>query len=132
MNSRELASLAIRRVFVLLFFFYYRLQGFEHLEGETHYAVVLAPNLEVDGTIVVVDERFGEEPLVVVKPLSPLWDGFVLYLACLLTHLAYAPPLSSALCMPSGTCFKHFLPLKFYRAYAGLLTYTLSVWAPVL
>src|SRR5215216_4524962 len=86
MNSRELASLAIRRVFVLLFFFYYRLQGFEHLEGEAHYAVVLAPNLEVDGTVVVVDERFGEEPLVVVKPLSPLWDGRALNLARLLSR----------------------------------------------
>jgi len=61
MNSRELASLAIRRVFVLLFFFYYRLQGFEHLEGEAHYAVVLAPNLEVDGTVVVVEMSASEK-----------------------------------------------------------------------
>src|SRR5215213_6547308 len=47
--------------------------------------------LSLDGLIVVVDERFGREPLVVVvKSLGPLRDGFVLYLACLRTHL-YTP-----------------------------------------
>jgi hypothetical protein len=38
MNSRELGALAIRRVFVLLFFFYYLAQGLEHLEREAHHA----------------------------------------------------------------------------------------------
>jgi hypothetical protein len=90
MYCRELGSLAIRRVWL---FFYHLGQGLEHLEGEAYYTVVSAPELEVESLIVVVEESFGEEPLVVVKTLGPLWDGFVLYLACLLTHQAYAPPL---------------------------------------
>src|SRR5215211_341587 len=62
------------------------------ISKEAHYAVVLAPDLEVDGTIVVVDERFGEKPLVVVKPVGPIRDGRVLYLARLLAHPACSPP----------------------------------------
>ena len=50
--------------------------------------------LSLDGLIVVVDEGFGREPLVGVKPLGRLRDGFVLYLACLRTHL-YRPSPSS-------------------------------------
>src|ERR671921_1339867 len=50
--------------------------------------------LSLDGLIVVADEGFGKEPLVVVKSLGPLRDGFVLYLACLRTHL-YRPSPSS-------------------------------------
>ena len=64
----------------------------EHLKREAHHAAVLAPDLEEESLTVMVDERFGEEPLVVVKPLGPLRDGFVLYLARLLAHLLYAPP----------------------------------------
>src|ERR671920_123179 len=48
--------------------------------------------LSLDGLIVVVDERFGGEPLVVVKSLGQLRDGFVLYLACLRTHLYWPSP----------------------------------------
>src|ERR671917_2876183 len=106
MNSRELGSLAIRRVFVFLFFFYYLAQGLKHLEREAYYAAVLTPTLEVESFIVVVGEHFGEETLVVVKTLGPLRDGFVVYLLCLLTHLAHSPPLTSALCMPCDSCFK--------------------------
>src|SRR5215211_2666689 len=75
-----------------MFFFYYLGQGFEHLEGEAHHSAVLAPYLEAESLIVVVDERFGEEPLVVVKTLGILWDGFVLYSACLLAHLVCVAP----------------------------------------
>ncbi len=59
---------------------------------EAYYAAVFAPDLEVECVIVVVDERFGEEPLVVVEPLGPFGDGFVLYLARLLI-LAQLPDL---------------------------------------
>ena len=38
----------------------------------------------------MVEKRFFEEPLVVVKPLGPLRDSLVLYLARLLTHLNIA------------------------------------------
>src|ERR687893_1302849 len=92
MNSRELGLLAIRRVFVFLFFFYYLAQGLKHLEREAHYAAVLTPTLEVESFIVVVGEHFGEESTVVVEALGLLWDSFVVYLARLLTHLAYTPP----------------------------------------
>src|SRR5918992_1962951 len=92
MNSWKLASLAIRRRFRFLFLLYYLAQGFEHLEREAHYAAVLTPTLEVESFIVVVGELLGEEPLVVVKALGLLWDSFVVYLARLLTHLAYTPP----------------------------------------
>src|SRR5215207_7692798 len=77
---------------VFLLFFYYLAQGFEHPEGKADYTVVLTPTLEVESLIVVVDERFGEKPLVVVKSLGPLRDGFVLYPACLLAHLPWTPP----------------------------------------
>src|SRR5215217_4636495 len=65
-------------------FFLYDLQALEHLEGEAHYAAVLALVLEVDGFIVVVDESLGEDSLVVIETLSPLRDSFALYLALLL------------------------------------------------
>src|SRR3712207_350334 len=68
-------------------------EGLEHLEGEAHHAAVLAPALEVEGLLVVVEEHLREEPLVVVEALGPLRDGIVLDLACLLTHLAYSLPL---------------------------------------
>jgi hypothetical protein len=57
--------------------------------GEAHYAVVLAPEFEIESLIIVVDESLGEEPLVVVEPLCPFRDGFVLYLAYLLTQNAH-------------------------------------------
>ena len=63
----------------MLSFFLHYLQTFDHLEGEAHYAAILAPALELYGLIVVVDESFGEEPLVVVEPLGPLGDGLVLW-----------------------------------------------------
>src|SRR5215211_7030490 len=48
--------------------------------------------LEVESLIVAVDKCFLEESLRKVKPLSPLWDGFVPYLLRLLTHRPYVPP----------------------------------------
>jgi hypothetical protein len=100
-NSGELGSLAVRRVFVPLFFFlllYYLAQGSKHLEREAHYAAVLTSTLEVESFIVIVGEHFGDESLVVVKTLRPSWDGFVVYLLCLLTHLAHSPPLIRLMC----------------------------------
>jgi hypothetical protein len=111
--------LAIRRVFVLLlfllFFFYYLTQGLKHLESEAHYAAVLAPTLEVESFIIVVGEHFGEESLVVVKTLRPSWDGLVIYLMCLLTHLAYAPPL---ICLMCALCRLFQTPLPQTRLHA--------------
>jgi hypothetical protein len=46
---------------------------------EAHHAAILASDLEVEGLVVVVNQRFGEEPLVVVEPFGPLRDGFVLH-----------------------------------------------------
>jgi hypothetical protein len=86
-GSRKLGSLATspgRRLLVVLLL--PRL-GFRASRRKADYAAVLAPNLEVESIIVVVDESFGEKPLVVVKSLGPLRDGFVFYLAGLLTHL---------------------------------------------
>src|SRR5918994_5876105 len=77
--------------FLLLF---HHLQALDHLEGEAHYAALLALVLDVDGLIVVVDEYLGEHPAVVVEPLSPLWYGPVAYLAGLLAH-RLAPSLDS-------------------------------------
>src|SRR5215203_3383287 len=51
-------------------FFLHDLQALDHLEGEAHYAAVLALVLEVDGFIVVVDESLGEDSLVVIETLS--------------------------------------------------------------
>src|SRR5215208_2914682 len=60
-------------------FHYYLTQGLQHLEREADHAALLASDLQVQGFIVVVDEHFGEEPLVVAETLCPHWDGFVLY-----------------------------------------------------
>src|SRR5215213_9503211 len=69
-------------------FFLDYLQAFDLLEGEAHYAALLALVLEVQRFIVVVDEHLGEDSLVVIESLSPLWDSLALYLALLLTaHL---------------------------------------------
>jgi hypothetical protein len=65
---------------VLCFVFDY-LKALYHLEGEAHYAALLALVLDVDGLVVVVDEYLGEHPAVVVEAFSPLWDGLVAYLA---------------------------------------------------
>src|SRR5215218_11477723 len=82
-DSPKLGSLRLR-VFGLFFFHYP--QALDHLEGEAHYAALLALVLDVDGLVVVVDEYLGEDPFVVVEPLGPLRDGLVLYIACLLGH----------------------------------------------
>src|SRR5215213_1997474 len=74
-----------RRVFALSFLFD-NLQALEHLEGEAHYAALLAPVLEVDGLLVVVDEDLRHKPAVVVEPLRPLGDGLVFHLSGLLAH----------------------------------------------
>src|ERR671921_3017037 len=66
--------------------FFNYLQALDRLEGEAHHAALLAPVLDVDGLVVVVDEYLGEHPAVVVEALSPLWDGLVAYLARLLAH----------------------------------------------
>src|SRR5215217_3468213 len=77
-------STVLRRVFVL---FLHDLKALDHLEGVAHYAALLAPVLEVDGLVVVVDEDLRHNPAVVVEPLRPLWDGPVAYLASLLAHV---------------------------------------------
>ena len=77
-----------QRLWALLFdFFYYLVEGFEHLKRQPHYAAVLAPALDVESFIVVVDEYLGDEPLIVVKPLGPLRDGLIVYLTRLLANL---------------------------------------------
>src|SRR5215208_4161114 len=68
----------------LLFLDY--LQSLDHLEGEAHYAAVLALVLEVDGFVVVVDEDLRHEPAAVVEPLCPFGDVFVRNLFGLLAH----------------------------------------------
>jgi hypothetical protein len=70
---------------VFAFFLNY-LKALDHLEGEAHYAALLASVLEVDGLIVVVDEDLLDEPAVVVEALRLLWDGLVLHLSGLLAH----------------------------------------------
>src|SRR5215204_1117644 len=75
----------LRRVCGLLFFLY-SLQTFDLLEGEAHYAAVLALVLEVDSLLVVVDHDLRGHPAAVVEPLCPLGDVFVHYLLGLLAH----------------------------------------------
>src|SRR5215213_2819680 len=75
----------LRRVCGLLFFLYY-LQTFDLLEGEAHYAAVLALVLKVDGLLVVVDHNLRGHPAAVVEPLCPLGDIFVHYPLGLLAH----------------------------------------------
>jgi len=79
-----LGALLLLRVCGL--FFLDNLQALDHLEGEAHYAALLALVLEVDSLIVVVDEDLRHEPAVVVEPLGPLGDIFVLHLSGLLAH----------------------------------------------
>src|SRR5215204_7458426 len=79
----------LRRVCGLLFFLY-SLQTFDLLEGEAHYAAVLALVLKVDCLVVVVDHDLRRNPAAVVEPLCPLRDVFVLYPLGLLAH----PPCS--------------------------------------
>src|SRR5215211_224875 len=67
-------------------FFLDDLQAFDHLEGEAHYAALLALVLEVDRLVIVVDEDLRHKPAVVVEALCPLWDGLVLHLLGLLAH----------------------------------------------
>src|SRR5215203_1791897 len=77
-------SLLLLRVCGLFFLDY--LQALDHLEGEAHYAAVLALVLKVDGFVVVVDEDLRHEPAAVVEPLGPLGDILVRYLFGLLAH----------------------------------------------
>src|SRR5215210_1462721 len=83
----------LRRVCGLLFFLHY-LQTFDLIEGEAHYAAVLALVLEVDCLIVVVDEDLRGHPAAVVEPLCPLGDVFVHYPLGLLAH-PFAPSLTN-------------------------------------
>jgi hypothetical protein len=78
-----LGSLLLR---VCRLFFLHDLQALDHLEGEAHYAALLALVLEIDGLLIVVDEDLRRKPAVVVEALSPLWDGLVLHPASLLHH----------------------------------------------
>src|SRR5215213_217832 len=72
-------------------FFLDDLQTFDLLEGEAHYAALLALVLEVDGLVVVVDEDLRGHPAGVVEPLCPLGDVFVVhYLLGLLAHPRFA------------------------------------------
>jgi hypothetical protein len=109
-----------------LFFSYYLAQSLKHLEREAHYAAVLTSTLEVESFIVIVGEHFGDESLVVVKTLRPSWDGFVVYLLCLLTHLAHSPPLIRLMC---ALCrlFQTSFPLEFLQLNWCPQTHTLSL-----
>src|SRR5215204_3998425 len=89
----EVRLVLLRRVCGLLFFLDY-LQAFDLLEGEAHYAAVLALVLEVDCLLVVVDEDLRGHPAAVIEPLRPLWDIFVHYLLGLLAH-PFAPSLAN-------------------------------------
>src|SRR5215216_8111025 len=80
--SAKLSSLL--RLGVCGLFFLDDLQALDHVKVEAHYAAILAPVLDVDGLIVMVDENLRENPAVVIESLSPLWDSFALYLALLL------------------------------------------------
>src|SRR5215207_3240081 len=82
-------------------FFLDDLQSLDHLEGEAHYATLLALVLEVDCLVIVVDEDLRHKLAVVVEPLRPLWDIFVLYLFRLLAH-RHALLSSEALVRPGG------------------------------
>src|ERR687897_599584 len=81
----EVRLVLLMRVCGLLFFLDY-LQAFDLLEGEAHYATLLALVLEVDGLFVIVDEDLRHKPAVVVEPLRPLRDILVLHLFGLLAH----------------------------------------------
>src|SRR5215207_6123221 len=82
--------LLLRRVY--FFFILHDLQAFDLLEGEAHYAALLALVLDVDGLIVIVDEDLLDKPAVVVEPLCPLGDILVLHLLGLLAHLRLLLP----------------------------------------
>src|SRR5215218_7232346 len=73
-------------------FFLDDLQTFDLLEGEAHYAAVLALVLEVDRLLVVVDEDLRRNPAAVVEPLGPLGDVFVHYPLGFLAHPRFAHP----------------------------------------
>ena len=81
----EVRLVLLMRVCGLLFLLDY-LQAFDLLEGEAHYAAVLALVLKVDGLVVVVDEDLRRHPAAVVEPLCPLRDVFVLYPLGLLAY----------------------------------------------
>src|SRR5215218_1339361 len=81
----DVGLVLLRRVCCFLFFLYY-LQTFYLLEGEAHYAAVLALVLEVDCLVVVVDHDLRGHPAAVVEPLCPLRDVFVHYPLGLLAH----------------------------------------------
>src|SRR5215218_9455965 len=88
----DVGLVLLRRVCCFPFFLDYR-KTFELLEGEAHYAAVLALVLEVDCLLVVVDEDLRRNPAAVVEPLCPLGDVFVVhYLLGLLAHPRFAHP----------------------------------------
>src|SRR5215212_1368312 len=89
----EVRLVLLRRVCGLLFFLYL-LHTFDLLEGEAHYAAVLALVLEVDGLLVVVDHDLRRHPTAVVESLCSLWDISVHYLLGLLAH-PFAPSLTN-------------------------------------
>ena len=67
-------------------FFLHDLQSLDHLEGEAHYAALLALVLDVDCLVVAVVEDLLDKPAVVVEALSPIWDGLVLHPVSLFAH----------------------------------------------
>jgi hypothetical protein len=82
-SSTKLGSLLLHLRVCGVFFFDY-LQALDHLEGEAHYAALLALVLDVDCLVVMVDEYLRHNPAVVVEALGPLRDILVLYLFGLL------------------------------------------------
>src|SRR5215211_7542484 len=89
-----------------LFFLNY-LKTFDHLEGEAHYAALLALVLDVDGLLVIVDEDLRHKPAVVVEPLCPLGDISVLYLLGLLAHPHDLLPSTVSFYPEEAPCIPH-------------------------
>src|ERR687897_2271157 len=106
----------LRRVRGFLLFILDDLQAFDLLEGEAHYAAVLALVLEVDGLIVMVDEDLRRNPAAVVEPLCPLGDVFVLYPLGLLAHPRLLLP-SLVFLYPEEALY--ILQRRFLRRYSS-------------
>src|SRR5829696_2616898 len=120
----DVGLVLLRRVCCFPFFLYY-LQTFDLLEGEAHYAALLALVLEVDCLLVIVDEDLRHEPAVVVEPLCPLGDILVLHLLGLFAHrhlllpwiVSFYP--KEAPCIPQRGSLGSWLHPKVHRRFIG-------------
>src|SRR5215207_2938530 len=123
----DLRLVLLRRVCGLLFFLHY-LQAFDLLEGEAHYAALLALVLKVDGLVVVVDHDLRRHPAAVVEPLCPLGDVFVLYLLGVAFRIIAL--LQTFVCRRRASTIAHIHPSVLQavsgRGYAGRLKWVIS------